>query len=181
MLREPEYKATIHAPCGTDHWMCTKMQDSMKSSARLLISNHATLPQLFVADRVHKYRLRHKWWKYPLSPIHVEQHRSRSRQKMGHGMPDTWSESWNIHPGCLSSNIGCLLFLHARELLEEGLLCAVCPLIFWEEGVPSRILSFRGKLFQALSRGSDMLLNKNFGFRCSEILCNAIWEVESHL
>ena len=28
---------------------------------------------------------------------------------MGHGMPDV-SESSNIHPGCLSSNIGCLLF-----------------------------------------------------------------------
>ena len=27
-----------------------------------------------------------------------------TRQQMGHGMPDTGSESWNIHPGCLSSN-----------------------------------------------------------------------------
>ena len=29
---------------------------------------------------------------------------------MGHGMPDSGSKSWNIHPGCLSSNTGCLPF-----------------------------------------------------------------------
>ena len=59
-----------------------------------------------------------------------------------------------------------------RGLLEEDLLCAVCPLMFREERV---LLSFGGKLFEALSRGSaGMLLNKNVGFRCSEIVCNAI-------
>ena len=62
-----------------------------------------------------------------------------------------------------------------RGLLEEGLLCAVCPLMFSEERVLSRILSFGTKLFEALSRGSGgMLLNKNLGFRCSETACNAI-------
>ena len=46
-------------------------------------------------------------------------------------------------------------------LLEEGLLRAVCPLIFWEERVLSKILNFVGKLLKMLSRGSGgMLLNK---------------------
>ena len=43
------------------------------------------------------------------------------------------------------------------------------------QSVLSRILSFGGKLFETLSRGSGgMLLNKNLGFRCSEIVCDAI-------
>ena len=61
---------------------------------------------------------------------------------------------WNIHAGCLSSNIPCLLFLREKERV---------------------LLSFWGKLFETLSRGSGgMLLNKHLGVRCSEIVCNAI-------
>ena len=77
-----------------------------------------------------------------------------TRQQMGPGMPETGSESWNIHAGCLSSHIACLLFLREKERV---------------------LLSFGGKLFEALSRGSGgMLLNKHLGFRCSEIVCDGI-------
>ena len=47
--------------------------------------------------------------------------------------------------------------------------------MFREERVLSKILSFGGKLFEALSRGSGgMLLNKHLGFRCSEVVCDVI-------
>ena len=62
-----------------------------------------------------------------------------------------------------------------RRLLEENLLCEVCPLMFVTIRVLSRILSFGGKLFKVLSRGCvGMLLNKNLGFICAEIACDAI-------
>ena len=47
---------------------------------------------------------------------------------MGPGMSEPGSESWNIHAGCLSSHIACLLFLGEERV----------------------ILSFGGKLFEAL-------------------------------
>ena len=58
-------------------------------------------------------------------------------------------------------------------------MCSLSPHVL---RVEARILSFGGKLFEVLSRGSGgMLLNKILGFRCSEIICNAIREVKSHL
>ena len=96
-------------------------------------------------------------------------------QQMGHGMPDSWLE-------CTPKM---LVFKYRISLLSPRtlLLCKVCPLKFWEDRVLSRILSFRGKLFEQLSRGCvGVLLNKNLGFRCAELACDAIWEVNwSHL
>ena len=50
-------------------------------------------------------------------------------------------------------------------------MCSLSPHVRGGEGS----FEFWGKLFEALSRGSGgMLLNKNLGFRCSEIVCDAI-------
>ena len=53
-------------------------------------------------------------------------------------------------------------------------MCSLSPHVL-RGRVLLRILSFGGKLFEVLSRGSGgMLLNKDVGFRCSEIVCDAI-------
>ena len=52
-------------------------------------------------------------------------------------------------------------------------MCSLSPHVLRGEG--SRILSFGGKVFEALSRGSGgMFLNKNLGFRCSETASESI-------
>ena len=45
-------------------------------------------------------------------------------------------------------------------------MCSLSPHVLRREGsIYYRILSFLGKLFEALSRDSGMLLNKKFGFQ----------------
>ena len=55
-------------------------------------------------------------------------------------------------------------------LLEEGLLCAVCPLMFWEEKVLSRIW-----VLGACSSTKLWVLG------ALRLFANAIWEVKLHL
>ena len=112
-----------------------RIQNSMKSSARLLISNHVISTTTFsqLADRVHKYRLRQFHQVHEeVMEVSVKPHPGRTEQmkiigqQMGHGMPNTGSESWNINPGCLFSNRGCLLF-SKRVARGRFVVCSLSP------------------------------------------------------